>query len=115
MFERFTGKAVFAAILIAMAFFGIGLLGTALAMALVSVLGQAGAYAVAGAVLFLPPLIWALIAILSPPKRRPPPAAADLTRILVAALAKETPWIALVSAGLAAVANLFLSRNKSGK
>jgi hypothetical protein len=34
---------------------------------------------------------------------------------IIAALAKETPWIAVVGAGLAGVANLFLNRNKSGK
>jgi len=33
----------------------------------------------------------------------------------LAAVAKETPWIAIVGAGLASAANLFLNRNKSGK
>ena len=56
MFARLTAKAVLAAIAIAMAFFGIGLLGIALAHALAAALGVAGGYAVAGAVLLVPPL-----------------------------------------------------------
>ena len=42
MFARLTAKAVLAAIAIAMAFFGIGLLGMALASALVTALGVVG-------------------------------------------------------------------------
>ncbi len=34
---------------------------------------------------------------------------------IFAALAKETPWVAIVGAGLVGAANLFLNRNKSGK
>ena len=45
MFARLIAKAILAAIAIAMAFFGIGLLGMALAHALVAALGVAGAYA----------------------------------------------------------------------
>ena len=64
----------------------------------------------------MPPLIWALVSRLS----RPPENAAarqqraDLTS-LFAAVAKETPWIAVVGAGLAGAANMFLNRNKSKK
>jgi hypothetical protein len=35
--------------------------------------------------------------------------------VLLAAVAKETPWIAIIGAGLASAVNLFLNRNKSGK
>ena len=35
--------------------------------------------------------------------------------LLLAAVAKETPWIAIIGAGVAAAANMFLNRNKSGK
>jgi hypothetical protein len=49
MFARLTAKAIWAAAAIAMAFFGIGLLAMALAAALVTVLGTAGGYAIAGA------------------------------------------------------------------
>ena len=34
---------------------------------------------------------------------------------LLAAVAKETPWIAIIGAGLAGAANMFLNRNKAGK
>jgi hypothetical protein len=116
MFARLTAKAIFAAIAIAMAFFGIGLLGMALAAALVAVLGTAGAYAAAGAVLLVPPLIWAVILRLSSPRKKPAaPVNNDLMRVLLAAVAKETPWVAIVGAGVAAAANMFLNRNKSPK
>jgi len=115
MFARLTAKAILAAGAIAMAFFGIGLLGMALASALVALLGTVGGYAVAGAVLLVPPLLWALVIRLSRPRKPPPTANNELTRVLLAAVAKETPWIAIIGAGLAGVANMFLSRNKSNK
>jgi hypothetical protein len=116
MLARLTAKAIFAVAAIAMAFFGIGLLGMALASTLAASLGVAGSYAVAGAVLFLPPLFWAIVTLLSRP-RKPPPAAAnnDLTRVLLAAVAKETPWVAIVGAGLVSAVNMFLNRNKAKK
>ncbi len=116
MFARLTAKAIWAVVAIAGAFFGVGLLGLALAHALVAALGVAGAYAVAGAVLLLPPLFWALVISLSRPKKRPPPPPQnELTKVLLAAAAKEMPWVAIVGAGLAAAANMFLNRNKSSK
>lgn len=116
MLARLTAKAIFAATAIAMAFFGIGLLGVALAHCLAATLGNVGGYALAGAVLLVPPLLWALIVKLSRPRRPPPPAQNnELTRVLLAAVAKETPWLAIVGAGLAAAANMFLNRNKSSK
>jgi hypothetical protein len=114
MFARLIAKAIFAVAAIAMAFFGIGLLGMALESALVAKLGIAGSYAVAGAVLLLPPLFWALVALLSRPRKQPA-ASNDLTRVLLAAVAKETPWIAIIGAGLASLAGMFLNRNKSQK
>ena len=116
MFARLTAKAIWAAAAIAMAFFGIGLLGMALAAELVAALGTVGGYAVAGAVLLVPPLLWAEIALLSRPRRKPAaPANNELTRVLLAAVAKETPWIAIIGAGLVGAANMFLNRNKSPK
>jgi hypothetical protein len=114
MFARLTAKAIFIAIAIAMAFFGVGLLGMALAEALTSRLGRMGALALAGAILLVPPLLWALILRMSRPKKTPQ-ANNELTRVLLAAVAKETPWIAIIGAGLAGAANMFLNRNKSGK
>lgn len=115
MFARLTAKAILAAAAIAMAFFGIGLIGMAIAAALVSALGPVGGYAVAGIVFLVPPLVWAIVIHMSRPKQAPPPANNELTRALLAAVAKETPWLAIVGAGLAGAANMFLNRNKSGK
>lgn len=112
MFARFTAKAVFAASVIAMAFFGIGLLGMALASALVSVLGAPGAYAVTGAVLLLPPLVWALIVHTMKIRKPKPQPDSELTRVLLGAVARETPWLAVIGAVVAGGVNMFLSRNK---
>jgi hypothetical protein len=116
MFARITAKAVLAAIAIAMAFFGIGLLGMALASALVKALGVVGGYSLAGALLLLPPLLWALITHSTRPKKAPAQNGGnELTKVLLAAVAKETPWIAIIGAGLAGAANMFLNRNKTSK
>jgi hypothetical protein len=114
MVGRLIAKAVFIAIALGAAFFGTGLLGFALAHALVQQLGIAAAYAVAGGVLLAVALIVLAIIVLSRPRKREV-AKNDLTRVLLAAVAKETPWIAIVGAGLAGVANMFLNRNKSPK
>ena len=115
MFARLTAKAIWAAVAIAMAFFGIGLLGMALASALVAALGTVGGYAVAGVAFALPPLIWAVVIHLSRPRKQPPPVNNERTRVLLAAVAKETPWLAIIGAGLAGAANMFLNRNKTSK
>jgi hypothetical protein len=115
MFARLTAKAILVAIAIAMAFCGVSLLGTALASTLVVTLGVAGAHAVAGAILLLPPLIWAVIARPSRPRKLPPQTNNELIRALLAAVAKETPWLAIVGAGVAGAVNMFLNRNKPGK
>lgn len=115
MFARLTARVVLAAAAIAMAFFGIGLLGVALALALVRAIGPIGGYALAGVVFLVPPLVWAIVIHLSRPKKQPTAANNELTRVLLAAVAKETPWIAIIGAGLASAANLFLNRNKSPK
>jgi NhaP-type Na+/H+ or K+/H+ antiporter len=115
MFARLTAKAILAAAAIAMAFFGIGLLGMALATALVKALGPVGGYAVAGAMFLVPPLVWAMIMHFSRRQRQSAAPNNELTRVLLAAVAKETPWIAIIGAGLAGAANMFLNRNKSPK
>ncbi len=76
MFARITAKVVLATIAVAMAFFGIGLLVLALVSALATPLRSVGGYALSGAILLLPPLIWALIVHLSRPKSRLPRTAA---------------------------------------
>lgn len=114
MFARLTAKAILAAAAIAMAFFGIGLLGMAVATALVKMLGPVGGYALTGTVLLVPPLLWAIYVHAA--RQKPPPQMNnELTRVLLAAVAKETPWIAIVGAGLASVASMFLNRNKASK
>ena len=115
MIGRLAAKAVMLALAMGMAFFGIGLLGMALAAWLVKALGPVGGYALAGMVLLAPPLLWAVVTHLSRPKKQPTPANNELIRVLMAAVAKETPWIAIIGAGLASAANLFLNRNKSPK
>ena len=115
MFARLTAKAVLAAVAIAMAFFGIGLLGMALATALVAALGAVGGYAVAGAIFLVPPLVWAIVMHFTRRQKQPAPVNNELTRVLLAAVAKETPWIAIIGAGLVGAANMFLNRNKSPK
>ena len=115
MFARLTAKAVLAAAAIAMAFFGIGFLGMALAAWLVKAIGPVGGYALSGVVLLVPPLVWAVVMHVSRPKKPPVAANNELTRVLLAAVAKETPWIAIVGAALAGVANVFLNRNKPPK
>lgn len=112
MFGRLISKAVFLAIILGAVFFGIGLLGFALAHALVSVVGVAAAYAIAGGALFAVALVLlAFMTLLRP--RKPPPS--ELTKVLLAAVAKETPWLAIVGAGLASAAKMFLNRNKSSQ
>jgi Na+/melibiose symporter-like transporter len=113
MFGRLISKAVLIAIILSAVFFGIGLLGFALAHALVKAFGEAGAYAIAGGVLLAVALVVLAFMALSRP-RKPPPSS-ELSKVLLAALAKETPWLAIVGAGLASAAKLFLNRNKSSQ
>jgi hypothetical protein len=113
MLARLGAKAVLLAVGLGMAFFGVGLLGIALAASLVVRFGAAGACALAGGVLLLPPFFWAVAKLLFRPRRPPPPS--GLLAILIAAVAKEAPWAAAIGAGLTGVAEMFLNRNKSGK
>jgi hypothetical protein len=117
MFARLSAKAILLAAGIALVFFGVGLIGLGIAASLEPFIGAAWADAVTGILFLLPPLIWA-IAIVSIRPARPAPANAGARQIMtaiVAALAKETPWIAIVGAGLAGAADLFLNRNKPQK
>jgi hypothetical protein len=118
MFARLSAKALLLAVAIALVFFGIGLLGIAIATALTPRFGAALGYAIAGAILLLPPLCWALATLASrPAKPVPPPqnGGRELMNSLFTAMARETPWAAVVGAGLVGVANLFLNRNKAKK
>jgi hypothetical protein len=117
MFARLSAKLVFLAAAIALVFFGIGLIGLSIATALVPFVGAALSYAIAGVILLVPPLLWAMSASASPPAK---PAVQEgggreLMNSLFTALARETPWAAVMGAGLVGVANLFLNRNKNKK
>jgi hypothetical protein len=117
MFAHLTAKAIFWACAIALAFFGIGFLGVALCTALAQTLGVAGSYALVGALFVLPPRVWALVVVNRPPPARPEPpkGSHQVVRALLAAVAKETPWIAIVGAGLAGALEMFVTRRNSRK
>ena len=107
---------VLALIGVALIFFGVGFLAYALASALTPALGVAGAAAVTGAMFVVPPFIWSIIMLAF---RRPAPKAVvppgSLWMALFAAIARETPWVAIVGAGLVAAAEIFLSRRPGKK
>jgi H+/gluconate symporter-like permease len=115
MFARIGAKAVLLVIALAAVFFGIGLLALSIAVALAPLVGQAWGDAIAGAILVAPPLLWALIVSLSAPPPRRPAVSSGVLGALFGAVARETPWLAVVGAGLAGAAEMFLKRNKSGK
>lgn len=113
MFARIGAKALFLVAAAAMIFFGVGLLGMALALALTDMLGATGAYAVAGGVLLLLALaVFGLTALLRP-RRPPPPAPGAFLSMLMGALARDLPWATVVSAGLAGIAELLVRRQRS--
>ena len=113
MFARLSAKALVLTAAAALIFFGVGLLGVALASALATMLGVAGAYAVAGAVMLLLALvIVGLMALLNPRHPPPPPPGAFLS-MLLGGLAKDLPWAAVLSAGLAGVTEMLLRRNRN--
>ncbi len=118
MFARLSAKATFLAIAIALVFFGVGLIGLGIAAGLTPLVGAPWGDVITGAIFLLPPLIWALAVVSARPARPAAPVNSGSRQIMtaiIAALAKETPWIAVVGAGLAAAADLFLNRNKSQK
>ena len=116
MFARLSAKTVLVAVAVALVFFGVGLFGLAIATALAPYFGAAIGYAIAGAILLLPPLLWALIIVsIRPARRMQPEGGRELMNSLFTALARETPWAAVAGAGLVGVVNLFLNRNKNKK
>jgi hypothetical protein len=114
MGQRIGAAAVLAIIGMTLIVFGVGFLGYAIAAALTPSLGVAGGAAVAGGIFVGPPFIWAIVALLvrrtAAPKPALPPNSLWLT--LFAAVAKETPWVAIVGAGLVAAAEIFLVSGK---
>jgi len=112
MFARLASKALILAAIAALIFFGVGLLGVALASALATALGLAGAYAVAGGVMLLLALVIVGLMALMKPRRPPPPPPAAFLTMLLGGLAKDLPWAAVLSAGLAGLTEMVLKRNK---
>jgi hypothetical protein len=113
MFARIGAKLLLAMVGVALIFFGVGFIVLGIATALGPYVGAAWGDVIAGGIFLVPPLIWALaVASTRPPK---PAGASQVMATLVAAAIKETPWLALVSAGLAGAADMFLKRNKSKK
>jgi len=118
MFARLGAKIVFLVLALALVFFGTALLALSVAAAFAVLVGPAWGDAIAAAILLVPPLLWAVIVSLSGPSRpKAPPSNGnkEIMRALFAAIAKETPWIAILGAGLAGAAEMFLNRNKSRK
>jgi hypothetical protein len=115
MGARIAATAVLAVIGLLLVIFGVGLLAFAMAAALAPSLGVAGAAAVTGGVFVGPVFLWAIIILLLRRAPAPKPAAQPsngLWLALFAAIAKETPWIAIIGAGLMAAAEIFLVRRK---
>lgn len=113
MFARLIAKALLVTAAAALIFFGIGLLGVALAHVLTAFFGAAGAYAVAGAALLVLALGLVGILALTKPRRRPPPPPGAFVSMLMGSLAKDLPWAAVLSAGLAGVTEMLLKRNRN--
>jgi hypothetical protein len=114
MLARLGAKAFLLTVGLALIFFGVGLIEWGIATALKPYVGSAWSDVIAGAIFLLPPLIWALaVASTRPPK--PAVGTRQIMTTLLAALAKDTPWVAMAGAALAGAADLFLNRNKSRK
>lgn len=113
MFARLSAKALILVAAAALIFFGVGLLGVALASALAAMVGIAGAYAVAGVVMLLLALAIVGLMALARPRRPPPPPPGAFISLLLGGLAKDLPWAAVLSAGLAGVTELLLKRNRT--
>ena len=109
--------AVLALIGVAMIVFGVGFLAYAIATVLAPSLGVAGGAAVTGAIFVGPPFIWAVIVLLLRRPARPKPAIAPagLWMALFTAIARETPWVAVVGAALVAAAEIFFSHRPRKK
>jgi hypothetical protein len=115
MGAKIAAAAILAVIGMLLVVFGVGFLAFSLAAALTPMLGLAGASAVTGAVFVGPVFLWAVIILLLGGKPAPKPAAKapeGLWTILFAAIAKETPWIAIVGTLLVAGAEIFFASRK---
>ncbi|HXR95066.1 MAG TPA: hypothetical protein VN718_04265 [Rhizomicrobium sp.] len=113
MFARLGAKLLLAMVGVALIFFSVGFIVLGIATALAPYVGPAWGDVIAGAIFLVPTLIWALAVASTRPPR--PAGASQVVAALLAVAVKETPWLALISAGLAGAADMFLKRNKSQK
>ncbi len=109
MFARLGAKAVFLTMGLALVFAGVLMLPLALAAALAPYVGQAWAYAVTGAILLVPPLLWATIVSLSRPA--PPPQPTGMLGLALGVLGRSAPWGAILSGAISGAVQAYLSRN----
>ena len=111
MAAKIAAAAVLAVIGLLLVVFGVGFLSIALAMALARYLGVAGGIAVTGAVFVGPPLLWAAVTLMTSPKPKAKQAARTdgLWTALFAAIARETPWIAILGAVLVGMIEMFFA------
>ena len=112
MGARIAASVVLGLIGLLLVVFGVGYLMYGLAMALTPALGTAGGAAVTGGIIVGPIFLWAII-ILALRRTPPKPVHAPsngLWMALFAAIAKETPWIAIAGAAVMAAAEMFLLR-----
>ena len=117
MGARIAATAVLGLIGLLLVVFGISYLAFALATALAPSLGVSGGAAVTGGIFVGPVFVWAIIILLLRRTPAPKPAAAaampgGLWLALFSAIAKETPWIAIIGAGLVGAAELFFLRKR---
>jgi hypothetical protein len=116
MGARIAAMSVLAVIGLLLVVFGVGYLAFALATALTPALGVAGGAALTGGIFVGPVFLWAVIFLLlrrPPPPKPAAPANNGLWMALFAAIAKETPWIAIGGAALMGAAEIFFARRKS--
>jgi hypothetical protein len=113
MFARLSAKFLILVAAAALVFFGVGLLGLALAEALVAQLGAAGAYALTGGIMLLVVLAGMGVVSMMRPRRPPPPPPQNFASLLMGALVKDVPWGAVASAGLLKLVDIVLKRQQA--
>jgi hypothetical protein len=115
MGAKIAAVAVLAVIGLLLVVFGVGFLAYALAVALEPTLGVAGGAAVTGAIFVGPPVLWAALTLMITRKPKPKEhviPTGGLWTALFAAIAKETPWIAIIGTILVGAAEMFFNSRK---
>jgi hypothetical protein len=115
MFARLSARILLLVAAAALVFFGVGLLGLALASALVAQLGVAAAYALTGGLMLLVVLAGFGVSAIFRPRRPPPPPPGNLASLLLGALTKDVPWGAVASAGLLKLVDVIAKRQRARK